>query len=136
MTTLQALKILEDAALQCRRRNVNTVEVRGALDLLEPRVQPEWLIAQFRAHLNGSHGRRSSMEDQEQVLRATVPGIRKGVHRFLGRCMDTLARKCVENRSPEVKAALEWLRIEREKLEQPWKLVSANRRLSWRPFSQ
>jgi hypothetical protein len=135
MRTLEALKILEDAALQCKRRNVNTVEVRGALDLLEPRVQPEWLIPQFRAHLNGTHGRRSSMEEQEQVLRASIPGIRIGVHQFLGRCLDTLARRCIENRSPEVKAALEWLRIEREKLEQPWKLVSANRRFSRWLFS-
>jgi hypothetical protein len=51
VTALEALKILEDAVLERKRRNVNTPEVRGALDFLEPHICPEWLIPQFPAHL-------------------------------------------------------------------------------------
>ena len=50
MTVLEALAILEAAVLECKKRNVNTPEVREALDLLESQIQPEWLIPQFRDH--------------------------------------------------------------------------------------
>jgi hypothetical protein len=44
MTVLEALAILEAAVLECKKRNVNTLEVSEALDLLEPHIQPAWLI--------------------------------------------------------------------------------------------
>ena len=34
MTVLQALAILEAAVLECKKREINTAEVRNALDLL------------------------------------------------------------------------------------------------------
>jgi hypothetical protein len=48
MTVLEALAILEAAVLECKKRNINTPEVKDALDLLEPHIQPTWLIPQFR----------------------------------------------------------------------------------------
>jgi hypothetical protein len=48
MTVLEALTILESAVLECKKRSVDTPEIRDALDLLEPQIQPEWLIPQFR----------------------------------------------------------------------------------------
>jgi hypothetical protein len=36
MTVLEALAILEAATLECKKRNVNTPELKEALDLLEP----------------------------------------------------------------------------------------------------
>src|SRR5262245_38368297 len=43
MTVLEALGILEAAVLECKKRNVNTLEVKEALDLLERYIYPKWL---------------------------------------------------------------------------------------------
>ena len=48
MTVLEALAILEAATLECKKREADTTELRVALDVLEPQVQPAWLIPQFR----------------------------------------------------------------------------------------
>jgi hypothetical protein len=75
MTVLQALAILEAAVLECKKRNINTPEVKAALDLLEPYIRPQWLIPQFRHN----HERTAQphievgKEGQQQVLRATFP---------------------------------------------------------------
>ena len=77
MTVLEALAILESAVLECKKRDINTPEVRAALNFLDPHIQPEWLIRQFRHHAQiertDNHVER---EGQQQVLRATFPGIR------------------------------------------------------------
>jgi hypothetical protein len=52
MTVLEALAILEAAVLECKKREVDTPELRAALDLLEPHIQPAWLILQFRNQLS------------------------------------------------------------------------------------
>jgi hypothetical protein len=36
MTVLEALAVLEAATLECKQRDIDTPEVREALDLLEP----------------------------------------------------------------------------------------------------
>jgi hypothetical protein len=51
MTVLEALATLEAATLECKQRDIDTPEVREALTLLEPHIQPEWLIPQFRYHV-------------------------------------------------------------------------------------
>jgi hypothetical protein len=38
---LEALKILEDATLDSKKRNIDTPEVRQALDLFDPICQPK-----------------------------------------------------------------------------------------------
>jgi hemerythrin-like domain-containing protein len=38
MTVLEALAILEAAVLECKKRNVNTLEVKQALDFLESHI--------------------------------------------------------------------------------------------------
>jgi hypothetical protein len=51
-----------------------------ALDLLEPYIQPAWLIPQFRYHALDRYGDNDvDREGQQQVLRATFPGIRNAV---------------------------------------------------------
>ena len=50
MTVLEALAILEAAVLKCKKRSVDTPEVHEALTLLEPHIQSEWFIPQFRSH--------------------------------------------------------------------------------------
>ena len=40
MTVVRALAILEAATLECKKRDINTPELREALDFLEPYIQP------------------------------------------------------------------------------------------------
>jgi hypothetical protein len=40
MTILEAPTILEAAVLECKKTDVNTRAVNGALDFLEPHIQP------------------------------------------------------------------------------------------------
>ncbi|HEY6364201.1 MAG TPA: hypothetical protein VI585_05350 [Candidatus Binatia bacterium] len=74
MTVLEALAILEAAVLECKKRNVDTPEMREALEFLEPPIRPQWLIPQYRHHVLG-HDRTTdvALEGQQQVLRATFP---------------------------------------------------------------
>lgn len=51
MTILEALAILEAAVLECKKRDVDTPEVRVALGFLEPLIRPQWLIPQYRDHV-------------------------------------------------------------------------------------
>ena len=41
MTVLEALAILEAAVLECKRRDIDTPEIREAVDFLEPHIRPE-----------------------------------------------------------------------------------------------
>ena len=50
MTVLEALAILEGANLECKKRDINTPEVKEALDFFEPYIWPKWLVPKFRHH--------------------------------------------------------------------------------------
>jgi hypothetical protein len=103
MTVLEALAILESATLECKPRDINTPEVRAALDLLEPQIQPEWL-PQFRHHAPKDRtDNYVEYEGQQQVLRATFPGIRASVKELIGRKMDALAREFRDTHDMKVK---------------------------------
>jgi hypothetical protein len=65
-----------------------------------------------------------ALESQQQVLRATFPGIRDGVRELLGVQMDALARKFHETHDMAVKDELERLLKEYGKLNEPWVFVS------------
>src|SRR5215475_5145640 len=91
LTVLEALAILEAAVLECKNRNVNTPEVKDALDSLERYVWPKWLIPQFRHHVENEREPLEKREGQQQVLRATFPGIRDVVRELLAMRADSLA---------------------------------------------
>jgi hypothetical protein len=92
MTVLQALAILEAAVLECKKRDINTPEVKNALDLLERYIWPKWLIPQFRHDaLKEGTDDYVDREGQQQVLRATFPGIRDCVRELLRVRMAALA---------------------------------------------
>ena len=95
MTILQALAILEAAVLESKKQDINTPEVKAALDLLEPYIRPAWLVPQFRNNLEriGQPHVEVAKEGQQQVLRATFPRIRDCVRELLGVRADALARK-------------------------------------------
>src|SRR5215468_3119703 len=120
MTILEALAILEAAVLESKKRNVNTPEVKEALDSLERYVSPKWLIPQFRHSVENEEQPLEKREGQQQVLRATFPGIRNCVRELLGVRADALARKFHETHNMAVKDELERLLKEYGKLKEPW----------------
>ena len=120
MTALEALAILEAATLECKRRDVNTAEVREALDLLGPHIWPDWLIPQFRDHLERNSTVEADKEGQQQALRAAFTGIRESVKNLLGVRMDALAREFATTHDMNVQAEIGRLSNELAKLDQPW----------------
>ena len=86
MTVLDALTILQDATLECKQRDIHLPEVRKALDFLQPRLLPEWLIPQFRyyAQLNDKKEVDLDKEAQQQTLHLIFLLIRKSVNDLLG----------------------------------------------------
>ena len=100
MTVLEALAVLEAAVLECKKRDINTSEVRAALNLLEPYIRPAWLISQFRHHvLTELTDNPGDCEGQQQVLRITFIGIRESVRVLLEVRMDRLALRFHETES-------------------------------------
>ena len=81
MTVVDALAILEAATLESKQRDIYTPEVREALNFLELRIWPDWLIPRFRyyARLNGNNGVDVDEEAKQQALRAIFPRIRQSV---------------------------------------------------------
>ena len=125
MTVLEALAILEAAVLECKKKDINTPEVKNALDLLEPYVRPKWIIPQFRHHAVEYNGDSyAAREGQQQVFRVTFPGIRNSVRALIGKQADALARKFHETHDMAVKDELERLLKEYGKLGKPWEFVA------------
>ncbi len=80
---LEALKILEDATLDCKIRNINTPEVRTALEVLQPYCRPAWRITGFHDHLKQQGEQGPDSEGQQQVLRVYFGGIYENVRQLL-----------------------------------------------------
>jgi hypothetical protein len=122
VTVLDALVILEVATLEYKR-DACTPEVREALDFLQPRIRLEWLIPQFRYHAQLTEN-EVDKEAQQQVLRATFPGIRESARDLLGKRMDALAREFAAIHDMKVKEEMERLTKEYDKLKEPWRFVT------------
>src|SRR5262245_26540360 len=118
MTALEALAILESAVLECKKRDINTPKIKNALDLLERYIWPKWLIPQFRNYVENEEQSLEKREGQQQVLRATFPGIRTVLRELLGVRADALARKFHETHDMAVKDELERLLKEYGKLKE------------------
>jgi hypothetical protein len=118
MTALKALAILEAAVLDCKSKDINTLEVRDALNFLEPHTRPPSLVMQFRSHLD--HGIVVDKERQQQVLRATFPGIRSSIKDLIGRQMEAQRRRFAVSRDVRVQTEIERLAREYDSLKQPW----------------
>jgi hypothetical protein len=63
-------------------------------------------------------------EGQQQVLRATFPGIRNSVKELIGKQMDALARQFAATHDVKVKEEIERLTAEYGKLKEPWRFVA------------
>ena len=126
MTVLEALATLESATLECKQRDIDTPEIRETLTLLEPHVQPEWLISQFRYHVQ-RYGQQHwwELEAQQQVLCAIFPRIRESVKELIGKQMDALARNFAATHDMKVKDEINLLAKEYGKLGEPWVFVAS-----------
>ena len=124
MTVLRALAVLESATMECKKRDINTTEVMEALALLEPHIQPAWLIPQFRHHVGGERENGYQREGQQQVLRPTFEGIRNSVRELVGKKIDALARQFHQTHDMQVKDEIERLAGEYSKLSEPWVFVA------------
>ena len=124
MTVLQALAILEAAVLECKQRNVNTQEVKEALDFLAPHIRPTWLVPQYRHHIGGERENGYQREGQQQVLRPSFEGIRDSVRDALGLRLDKLRREFATTHDMKVKKEIERLVKEYDKLKEPWRFVA------------
>jgi hypothetical protein len=61
--------------------------------------------------------------DQQQVLRATFPGIRNSVKELIGKQMDALRESFATTQDMKVKEEIERLTAEYEKLKEPWRVA-------------
>jgi hypothetical protein len=126
MTVLEALATLESATLECKQRDIDTPEVREALTFLEPHIQPEWLISQFRYHVQRyGHQHWWELEAQQQVLCAIFPRIRESVKELIGKQMDALARNFAATHDMKVNDEINLLAKEYGKLGEPWVFVAS-----------
>ena len=123
MTALEAHAILEAAVLECKKRDINTPEVKEALDFFEPYIWPKWVISQFRDHVENQREPLENREGQQQALRATFPGIRDCVRELLRGQMDVLARKFHETKDMKISDEIYRLAGELRKLDEPWEFV-------------
>ena len=124
MRILEALKILEDATIDCKTRDIDTAEVREALALLEPYCRPEWRIAGFRKHLRRHDEFGLGDEGQQQVLRVYFSGIHTCVRKLLASQIGKLNYRYKKTNDAMLKADLDRLTAELEKLPERWKFVA------------
>src|SRR5262245_25214220 len=116
---LEDLAILEAAVLECKKRDINTPEVKEALDLLEPYIWPKWMIPEFRHHTL-QPPLTHSLEGTQQILRATFPGIRDCVRELLSVRMDRFVLKFHETKDMAMPDEIYRLSRELIKLNEPW----------------
>jgi hypothetical protein len=123
---LEALKILEDAALDCKKRSINTPEVNEALNVIERYVDTEWRVRSFRDHLD-RHPQTSSVasdgsEGQQQNLRVHFGGIYRCVRAAMIVQLSRLTRRYLRlNKDPAIKAEIDRLNTELEKMPVRWR---------------
>ena len=102
MTVLEALAILEAAVLECKKRDINTFEVKGCAYFFELYTWPKWVIPQFRYHVENENNLWKTKRDNSRRPRATFLGIRNCVRELIRMQMDALAF-WIELRKNEVK---------------------------------
>lgn len=129
MRVLEALRILEAATLNCKTCRIDTPEVNQALDVLEPHCRPEWRVEGFRHSLEPHGDSGNDREGQQQVLRVYFAGIHGSVRKLLSAQIATLSYRYRKTHDQAVKAELDRLTAELERLPERWELrISETRR--------
>jgi hypothetical protein len=120
MRVLEALKILEEATLDSKKRAIDTRDVRQALGVLDPYCAPKWRVAGFRDHLRPHTQDGVELEGQQQILRAYFDGIYKNVRQLLLVEIGKLNYRNRKTKDGAVRAELDRLNAELEKLPEQW----------------
>jgi hypothetical protein len=95
---LEALKILKDATLDSKKRDIDTPEVRQALALLDPICQPKWTVPGFSHQLRRHAGQAGhQLEGQQQNLRVYFGGIYTCVRQLREARINKLNYRYMEN---------------------------------------
>ncbi len=119
MRVLEALKILEEATLDCKIRDVDTPEVRAALGVLQLYCRPKWRVAGFRDH-SQPHDKGPEREGQQQVLRVYFAGIYENVRQLLSTKVKRLTDRYEKTPDEAVKRELDRLKGDLEQLPERW----------------
>ena len=123
MRVLEALSILEATTVECKKREIDTPEVREALDVLEPYCRPEWRVKGFRHHLKRGEEFGSIGEGQQQNLRIYFDGIHDNVRQLLSAQIGKLSYRYKKTKDLAVKAELDRLTAEFAQLPERWEFV-------------
>jgi hypothetical protein len=118
MRILEALRILEDATLECKVRNIDTPEVKDALGLLDPYCRPTWFVRKFRDSLQRgvNYIGLPEFEGQQQNLRVNFGGIHANVRHMLISRIGRLGARYCKTKDPAIKAEINRLNAELAKL--------------------
>ena len=125
MRVLEALKILEAATIDCKTRDIDTPEVREALDVLAPYCRPEWRIAGFRKHLRRHERVRAlATKVSNRFCGFISQGIHTCVRELLAGQIGKLNYRYKKTNDAMLKAELDRLTAELERLPERWKFVA------------
>jgi hypothetical protein len=117
-------EILEDATVECKTCDIDTPEVREALDVLAPHCRPEWKITGFRDHLKRHEEFGPGGEGQQQNLRVNFSGIYSDVRQLIQTQIRRLQIRYAKSKDATVKAEVDRLPAELQKMPERWKFVS------------
>ncbi len=124
MRILEALKILETATIECKTRDIDTPEVREALDVLAPYCTAGMENHRFPRPPKAGRTVWSYGEGQQQNLRVYFGCIYDNVRQLLQTQIDRLETCYRKTKDGAVKAELDRLRKALEGLPERWKFVS------------
>jgi len=106
-----------------KTRDVDTPELREALDVLAPYCRPEWKISGFREHLKPVEEFGPGGEGQQQNLRVYFGGIHDSVRNLLSKQIGKLNYRYKKTKDATLKAEIDRLTAELVALPERWKFV-------------
>jgi hypothetical protein len=124
MTIIEAINILEIATVECKNKDVDRPDVNQALDVVELYVRPEWVVPQFRYHLQREGNNAIDIADQQAVLNATFFIINDCLKELVRKTMEALACEFDETRDLKVKEEIWRLVREYTKFKDSWEFVA------------
>jgi hypothetical protein len=120
MRLLRALKTLETATLECTQRSIDTAEVRGALDAVEPYIKFNWYVRNFRLYVCRGSKELSRQLELQQRLALNFRGIHSSIRALLHNKIGKLGRRYARTKDATTKMEIDRLSAELAKLPERW----------------